>query len=133
MGFQLPGAAFTPSNGLAREIITKQSLSALSDLIENEVSFGEMLDIKNWLNGMIVLLASGGSTNLIIHLIAMAKSCGYIITVEDFSDLSKIIPLICKIYPNGEADVNQFHSDGGIARMLANPVSYTHLTLPTMS
>ena len=50
----------------------------------------------------------------------MAKSCGYIITVEDFSDLSKIIPLICKIYPNGEADVNQFHSDGGIARMLAN-------------
>ena len=120
MGFQLPGAAFTPSNGLAREIITKQSLNALSDLIENEVSFGEMLDIKNWLNGMIVLLTSGGSTNLIIHLIAMAKSCGYIITVEDFSDLSKIIPLICKIYPNGEADVNQFHSDGGIARMLAN-------------
>ena len=120
MGFQLPGAAFTPSNGLAREIITKQSLSALSDLIENEVSFGEMLDIKNWLNGMIVLLASGGSTNLIIHLLAMAKSCGYIKIVEDFSDLSKIIPLICKIYPNGEADVNQFHSDGGIARMLAN-------------
>ena len=75
-----------------------------------------MLDIKNWLNGMIVLLASGGSTNLIIHLIAMAKSWIHN-TVEDFSYQKSVI---YKIYPNGEADVNQFHSDGGIARMLAN-------------
>ena len=79
-----------------------------------------MLDINNWLNGMIVLLASGGSTNLIIHLIAMARACGFIIEVKDFAELSKVIPLICKVYPNGKADVNEFHSAGGIGLLIKN-------------
>ena len=88
--------------------------------MKKKLSLGEMLDINNWLNGMIVLLASGGSTNLIIHLIAMARACGFIIDVKDFAELSKAIPLICKVYPNGKADVNEFHSAGGIGLLIKN-------------
>jgi len=89
-------------------------------LMDAELGLGEMLDLKNWINAIIVLLASGGSTNLVIHLIAMARSAGYIIEIEDFNDLSQIIPLLCQIYPNGNADVNEFHAEGGIARLLTN-------------
>ena len=120
MGFQLPGAAFTPANTIEREKLTEYSLFTLSELMQKKLSLGEMLDINNWLNGMIVLLASGGSTNLIIHLIAMARACGFIIEVKDFAELSKVIPLICKVYPNGKADVNEFHSAGGIGLLIKN-------------
>ena len=120
MGFQLPGAAFTPANTIEREKLTEYSLLVLSQLMQKKLSLGEMLDINNWLNGMIVLLASGGSTNLIIHLIAMARACGFIIDVKDFAELSKAIPLICKVYPNGKADVNEFHSAGGIGLLIKN-------------
>ena len=118
MGFQLPGAAFTPSNSSLRDALTKYSINALKNLMEQKMGLGEMLDAKNWVNGIVALLASGGSTNLVIHLIAMAKAGGFIITTEDFAELSKAIPLICSVYPNGAADVNQFHQAGGIARML---------------
>lgn len=120
MGFQLPGTAFTPTNSPVRDCFNKESLKALMKLMDAEIGIGEMLDIQNWMNAMIVLLASGGSTNLVIHLIAMAKSAGFILTIEDFNDLSCVIPLLCQIYPNGSADVNEFHSEGGIARLLTN-------------
>ena len=70
MGFQLPGAAFTPTGSPVREYLNKESLKALIRLMDAEIGLGEMLDIKNWMNALIVLLASGGSTNLVIHLIA---------------------------------------------------------------
>ena len=120
MGFQLPGAAFTPTESPVRDYLNKESLEALIRLMDSKIGLGEMLDIKNWMNALIVLLASGGSTNLVIHLIAMARSAGYILTIEDFNDLSCIIPLLCQVYPNGTADVNEFHSEGGIARLLSN-------------
>jgi len=120
MGFQLPGAAFTPTDSPIREALNKESLKSLMKLMDIELGLGEMLDLKNWINAIIVLLASGGSTNLVIHLIAMARSAGYIIEIEDFNDLSQIIPLLCQIYPNGNADVNEFHAEGGIARLLTN-------------
>ena len=120
MGFQLPGAAFTPTDSPIREALNKESLKSLMKLMDIELGLGEMLDLKNWINAIIVLLASGGSTNLVIHLIAMARSAGYIIEIEDFNDLSQIIPLLCQIYPNGNADVNEFHTEGGIARLLTN-------------
>jgi phosphogluconate dehydratase len=123
MGFQLSGAAFTPSNSPLREELTKHSIAALKNLIEQKLGLGEMLDLKNWVNGIVALLASGGSTNLVIHMIAMAKAGGFIITTEDFAKLSKIIPLICSVYPNGSADVNQFHQAGGIAKMLQELVA----------
>ena len=120
MGFQLPGAAFTPTDSPIRNCLNNESLRSLMRLMDAEMGLGEMLDVKNWVNAIIVLLASGGSTNLVIHLIAMARSAGYIITIEDFNDLSSMIPLLCQIYPNGNADVNEFHSEGGIARLLKN-------------
>lgn len=120
MGFQLPGSAFTPSDSPLRESLNAESLKSLMRLMDSEIGIGEMLDINNWLNAMIVLLASGGSTNLVIHLIAMARSAGYIIAPEDFNDLSSVIPLLCQVYPNGKADVNEFHAEGGIARLLTN-------------
>ena len=120
MGFQLPGAAFTPTESPVRDLLNRESLKSLMRLMDSELGLGEMLDIKNWMNAMIVLLASGGSTNLVIHLIAMARSAGYIITNQDFNDLSLTVPLLCQIYPNGSADVNAFHSEGGIARLLTN-------------
>ena len=120
MGFQLPGSAFTPSDSPLRELLNAESLKSLMRLMDSEIGIGEMLDINNWLNAMIVLLASGGSTNLVIHLIAMARSAGYIIVPEDFNNLSSVIPLLCQVYPNGKADVNEFHAEGGIARLLTN-------------
>lgn len=123
MGFQLPGAAFTPTDSPIREALNKESLKSLMKLMDIELGLGEMLDLKNWINAIIVLLASGGSTNLVIHLIAMARSAGYIIEIEDFNDLSQIIPLLCQIYPNGNADVNEFHAEGGIARLLTNLIA----------
>ena len=120
MGFQLPGAAFTPTDSPIRNCLNNESLRSLMRLMDAEMGLGEMLDVKNWVNAIIVLLASGGSTNLVIHLIAMARSAGYIITIEDFNDLSSMIPLLCQIYPNGNADVNEFHSEGGVARLLKN-------------
>ena len=120
MGFQLPGAAFTPTDSPIRNYLNNESLRSLIRMMDAEMGLGEMLDVKNWVNAIIVLLASGGSTNLVIHLIAMARSAGYIITIEDFNDLSSMIPLLCRIYPNGNADVNEFHSEGGIARLLKN-------------
>ena len=120
MGFQLPGAAFTPTDSPIRNGLNNESLRSLIRMMDAEMGLGEMLDVKNWVNAIIVLLASGGSTNLVIHLIAMARSAGYIITIEDFNDLSSMIPLLCQIYPNGNADVNEFHSEGGVARLLKN-------------
>ena len=120
MGFQLPGSAFTPSDSPLRELLNAESLKSLMRLMDSEIGIGEMLDINNWLNAMIVLLASGGSTNLVIHLIAMARSAGYIISPQDFNNLSSVIPLLCQVYPNGKADVNEFHAEGGIARLLTN-------------
>ena len=120
MGFQLPGAAFTPTESPVRDLLNRESLKSLMRLMDSELGLGEMLDIKNWMNAMIVLLTSGGSTNLVIHLIAMARSAGYIITNQDFNDLSLTVPLLCQIYPNGNADVNAFHEEGGIARLLTN-------------
>ena len=120
MGFQLPGSAFTPSDSPLRELLNAESLKSLMRLMDSEIGIGEMLDINNWLNAMIVLLASGGSTNLVIHLIAMARCAGYIISPEDFNNLSSVIPLLCQVYPNGKADVNEFHAEGGIARLLTN-------------
>ena len=120
MGFQLPGSAFTPSDSPLRELLNAESLKSLMRLMDSEIGIGEMLDINNWLNAMIVLLASGGSTNLVIHLIAMARSAGYVIVPEDFNNLSSVIPLLCQVYPNGKADVNEFHAEGGIARLLTN-------------
>ncbi len=76
---------------------------------------GEMLDARAFINAMAGLHATGGSTNHLIHLVAMGRAAGYRITWEDFADLAKVVPLLARIYPNGSADVNQFQAAGGLA------------------
>ena len=116
MGLLIPGSAFVNPNGLLRDELTRSAAkrSVEISLYSKDVrSIGELINEKAIVNGIIGLLASGGSTNLTIHLIAIARMAGIIITWDDFKLISKIIPLIAKIYPNGNADVNDFHNAGG--------------------
>ena len=74
-----------------------------------------VLDERAFVNGIVGLLATGGSTNHTLHLIAMARAAGIVLSWDDFDELSEVVPLLARIYPNGKADVNQFHAAGGMA------------------
>ncbi|TAL65131.1 MAG: phosphogluconate dehydratase [Legionella sp.] len=118
MGLQLPGSSFVHPNTPLREALTQaaaKQVLALTDLGNTYMPIGQMLDAKNIVNGIVGLLASGGSTNHTMHLIAVAKLAGYEVNWTDFAELSAVTPLITKIYPNGHADINHFHNAGGMA------------------
>jgi phosphogluconate dehydratase len=117
MGLQLPGSSFVNPGTALRELLNEEAVKVLLNRIKEksfDASIAAIVDEKVVVNGIIGLLATGGSTNHTIHLIAMAKAAGIIINWEDFSDLSEIIPLLTKVYPNGAADVNHFHASGGM-------------------
>ena len=120
MGLQLPSSSFVSPESTERQLIIDRTVKAVLDLKNNGMKTGEMLTSKSWVNGMVGLIASGGSTNLTIHLIAMAEACGFKITLEDMDELSSIVPTITNVYPNGSADVNQFHSAGGVAAFIGS-------------
>ncbi len=118
MGLHLPGSSFVPTNTPLRDALTQKACEQLITIMKNSGNFkplGEMLDEKSFVNAIIGLLATGGSTNHTIHIIAMARAAGIVITWDDFDELSKVIPLLCRMYPNGSADVNHFHDAGGMA------------------
>ncbi|MEO0402892.1 MAG: phosphogluconate dehydratase [Pseudomonadota bacterium] len=121
MGLHLPGSSFVNPNTDLRDALTvegaKRALS-LSALGNSYTPVCDVLDEKAFVNGIVGLNATGGSTNLLIHLIAMARAGGIILDWEDFCDLSEITPLIARVYPNGLADVNQFHAAGGLGFMI---------------
>lgn len=126
MGLHLPGASFvTPNTGL-RDALTvegaKRALS-LSALGNNHTPVCDILDERAFVNGIVGLNATGGSTNLLIHLVAMARAGGIVLDWEDFSDLSDITPLMARVYPNGLADVNHFHAAGGLGYMIGELLS----------
>ena len=117
MGLQLPGSSFVNPGTELRELLNEEAVKTLikninSNSVEN--ALGYVVSEKTIVNGIIGLLATGGSTNHTIHLIAMAAAAGILINWEDFSDLSAVIPSIAKVYPNGAADVNHFHAAGGM-------------------
>ncbi|MEY3049469.1 MAG: hypothetical protein RL365_1507 [Bacteroidota bacterium] len=115
MGLQLPGSSFVNPGTELRDLLTEESVRVAAENARKETNL--LMDIvseKTIVNGIIGLLATGGSTNHTIHLIAMARSAGIIINWEDMSDLSAVIPLITRMYPNGAADVNHFHASGGM-------------------
>lgn len=115
MGLQLPGSSFVNPGTALRDLLTEESVRVAAENARNGSNL--LMDIvteKTIVNGIIGLLATGGSTNHTIHLIAMAKAAGIIINWEDMSDLSAVIPLITRMYPNGAADVNHFHASGGM-------------------
>jgi len=117
MGLQLPGSSFVNPGTAHRELLSQ---FAVQQLVENtlnhrkERSLAYILDEKAMVNAVIGLLATGGSTNHTIHLIAIARAAGILMDWTDFSELSDVIPLMARVYPNGVADVNHFHAAGGV-------------------
>ncbi len=117
MGLHLPGASFVNPNTPLRDALTTAAAHRIMAITAqgNEFSpVGRLVDERAIVNGMVGLLATGGSTNHTIHLVAMAHAAGIRVTWQDFSDLSEHVPLLARIYPNGSADVNQFDRAGGM-------------------
>ncbi|CUK05111.1 Phosphogluconate dehydratase [Ruegeria denitrificans] len=117
MGLHLPGSSFINPNTPLRDALTEQGARhalSLSALGNNYTPVYQVLDERAFVNGIVGLMATGGSTNLLIHLIAMARAGGIVLDWEDFSDISAVVPLVARVYPNGLADVNHFHAAGGL-------------------
>ena len=117
MGLQLPGSSFVNPGTELRELLTEEAVKVArnNSLKGFDYSLVNQFDEKTVVNGIIGLLATGGSTNHTIHLIAIARAAGIIINWEDMSDLSDVVPLLTRMYPNGAADVNHFHASGGMS------------------
>ena len=120
MGLQLPSASFYQPNSKERQLLIDRTVECILELNDKDIKMGEMLDSKSWINSIVALIASGGSTNLAIHLIAMAEAGGFKITIEDIDEIASITPIITNIYPNGTADVNEFHNSGGVAAFIGS-------------
>lgn len=121
MGLHLPGSSFVHPDTPLREALTEAAAKQIVRLTENSGNYlpiGQLVDEKVIVNGIIVLLATGGSTNLTMHLVAMARAAGIMINWDDFSQLSQVVPLIARIYPNDPADINQFQAAGGLALII---------------
>ncbi|WP_062563658.1 phosphogluconate dehydratase [Paracoccus aminovorans] len=121
MGLHLPGSSFVNPNTPLREALTSAAVAraaAITRLGNDYLPAGEVLDERAFVNGIVGLMATGGSTNLVLHLPAMARAAGVILDLEDFHDLSETVPLMARVYPNGLADVNHFHAAGGLGFMI---------------
>nr|MDA8249692.1 dihydroxy-acid dehydratase [Rhodospirillales bacterium] len=117
MGLHLPGSSFVnPGTGLRDALTaaaTRRAL-AMTALGNHYTPIGRVLNERAFVNGIVGLHATGGSTNLTIHLIAMAAAGGIALVWDDFSDIAEVTPLLARVYPNGRADVNHFHAAGGM-------------------
>ena len=116
MGLHLPAAAFFNPYTPMREALTRHAAAHMAEGVKNRSikPIGEMLNEKSFINAVIGLMATGGSTNHTMHLVAMARAAGVILTWDDFDEISSIIPLLIRVYPNGQADVNHFAAVGGL-------------------
>lgn len=125
MGFHLPGAAFPNPGTPMREALTRASVrQALENSIKGTYRpAGELIDARSFVNALVGLMATGGSTNHALHIPAMAAAAGFVVTLEDFADISAVVPLLCRIYPNGPADVNHFHAAGGMGFVVGQLLS----------
>jgi phosphogluconate dehydratase len=120
LGLQLPGSSFVnPDNPMRDKLTTEAAhqLARITALGNDYRPVGEIVDERAIVNGTVALLASGGSTNHSMHLVAIARAAGIILNWDDISDLSAVVPLLAKVYPNGQADVNHFHAAGGTSCM----------------
>jgi phosphogluconate dehydratase len=116
MGLHVPGAAFANPQTKLRQELTRAAVHRLAEIGWNGDDYrpiGHVVDEKAIVNAAIVLLATGGSTNHLIHVPAFARAAGIVIDWEDFDRLSRVVPLLTRVYPNGSADVNQFEDAGG--------------------
>ncbi|WP_064792188.1 phosphogluconate dehydratase [Shewanella woodyi] len=118
MGLQLPGSSFVNPDDPLREELNKTAAKQVCRLTQMGTQYtpiGEVVNEKSIVNGIVALLATGGSTNLTMHIVAAARAAGIIVNWDDFSELSDAVPLIARVYPNGHADINHFHAAGGMA------------------
>ncbi|SFU41787.1 6-phosphogluconate dehydratase [Polaromonas sp. YR568] len=115
MGLHVPGTAFVNPGNALREELTREAARTVLGIIKAKrfAPIGQIVDEKAIVNAMVALLATGGSTNHLIHWVAVAHSAGIVIDWNDFSDLSDVVPTLAHVYPNGSADVNQFQAAGG--------------------
>lgn len=126
MGLQLPGGSFVNPNTPLRDALTKAAvMQALSTTRSgnNYTPLGHVVSEKTIINGIVGLLSTGGSTNHTLHLVAIARAAGIQINWTDFAELSKIVPLLAQVYPNGMADINHFHEAGGVGFMITQLIA----------
>ncbi|MFA7264537.1 MAG: phosphogluconate dehydratase [Caulobacter sp.] len=118
MGLHLPGSAFIHPDTPLRDALVgaaARRCAAIGPRSNDWIPSGHVVDEKAVVNGLVGLMATGGSTNHVLHLVAVAQAAGVLLRLEDFDDLSRATPLMARVYPNGSADVNQFHAAGGMA------------------
>ena len=115
MGLQLPNSSFVNTNTPLRDSLTQEAAKALVKLVNEDITLSDIVTEKSFVNAIIGLMATGGSSNHTIHLIAMARAAGIILTWDDFDAISKVVPLLCRMYPNGSGDVNHFRDAGGMS------------------
>jgi phosphogluconate dehydratase len=118
MGLQLPGGSFVNPGTPLREELTRVAAEQIARITAQSRDYRPLetvIDERSFVNAIVALLASGGSTNHSIHLVAMARAAGLLINWDDFSELSAVVPLLARVYPNGQADINHFHAAGGTA------------------
>ena len=121
MGLHLPGSSFVNPNTPLRDALTEygtRQMMQITALGNQYRPLCDILDARAFVNGIVGLMATGGSTNLVLHLPAMARAAGIQLTLEDFDEISSVTPLMAKVYPNGLADVNHFHAAGGLSYMI---------------
>ena len=122
MGLQLPGSSFVNPGTALRRVLDLEAVRVIVRLTRSRraaSSIGSIVGERSIVNAMVGLLASGGSTNHTIHLVAMARAAGILIDWDDFAELSGVVPLLAKVYPNGQADVNDFHAAGGMPVLIS--------------
>ncbi|SDH40499.1 phosphogluconate dehydratase [Pseudomonas panipatensis] len=121
MGLHLPGASFVNPNTPLRDALTREAARQASRLTPengNYVPMAEIIDERAIVNSVVALLATGGSTNHTLHLLAIAQAAGIRLTWQDMAELSHVVPLLARIYPNGQADINHFQAAGGMAYLI---------------
>ncbi|HCH23803.1 MAG TPA: phosphogluconate dehydratase [Oceanospirillaceae bacterium] len=136
MGLHLPGSSFVPPNTPLREALTTE---ASQQVVRNsskgsQITLAEIVSEKTMVNAIVTLLATGGSTNHTMHLIAMARAAGIIINWDDFAGLSEVVPGITRVYPNGSDDINVFHAAGGVPYLVRTLLAegYLHEDVTTV-
>ena len=120
MGLHMPGAAFVAPGTDLRTALTQAAVKHAVDTTVNNryTPIGEIIDARSFANAIVGLMATGGSTNHALHIPAIAGAAGYKVTLEDMAQISSVTPLLCRIYPNGDADVNHFHAAGGMGYLI---------------
>ena len=130
MGLHLPGASFVNPDTPLRAALTREATRTALSIAGTGNRFapvGRVIDEKSIVNGVIGLHTTGGSTNHVLHLVAIAQAAGIVLTLEDMSDLADCTPLLARVYPNGLADVNHFHAAGGLPYLIGEMVREGHL------